>query len=172
MYLFTTKYHCLSFIVSTLSSTGKRHQTKTRSLKVNPSKISSRGINNKYDPTTTDKRDLKHKEEMLKIVSEENQDVPFSLNKKRRWEMVEKLRKQDNTNRQKSKNTCTVRQNESVRIPAKFKRMKRCELNELREQAFKDSQSTHKEVIVEEDAFLVSTDKAKYRLDFLLLDTL
>ena len=161
------------FIVSTLSSTGKRHQTKTRSLKVNPSKISSRRIR-KYDPTTdTDnKRDLKRKEEMLKIVSDENQDVPFSLNKKRRWEMMEKLREQDNTNRQKSKNTCTVRQNESARIPAKFKRMKRYQLNELREQAFKDSQSTHKEVIVEENAFLVSTDKTKYRLGFFCLKTL
>ena len=111
----------------------------------------------KYDPTKIRRdlksaRDEKCEDELLKIVSNENQDVRFSLNKKQRWEMVEILREQEKINQTTSVYTDTVKRSKSAQFRAKFKGMKR-----------DDSPPTRKDIIIEQNTYLMSTNKEKYR---------
>ena len=132
-----------------------RHQTKEKSLKYNPAKSNPRN-----ERTRNEK---KCEEELLKIVSRENQDVRFSLNKKQRWKMVETLREQEKLNNTTSVYTETVKHSKSERFRAKFKGMKRDDFYAMRGQVFRDALPTRNDIIIEQNGYLLSTDKEKYK---------
>lgn len=142
------------YLITIFISPGKDHQKKQKLLKYNPSKSNQR--------TQAEKYDAKYDEELTKIVSHENQDVCFSLNKKQRWEIVEKIQKQEKNDYKTSVYTETVKYSKNARFRAKFK--KRDDFNTMQAQVVRDPLPTPRDIIIEQNAFLLSTDKEKYRL--------
>ena len=164
----------MHYLSSFIFVTGTRHQTtKIQSVKIqndgiqsrenhHQSKRSQNGGGEKVfrSPAASRRKQTQQDEQISKIASPENQDVRFSLNKKQRWEMVEKLREEEQKTYSQSQ-SCTQR---SERIRQKFKGTKRKDHEDIQPQLLRDWQTEEKkEIVIEDNAFMISTDMEKYR---------